>query len=104
MGTGTYRYQQRILSITELAVHQVLDVLDSSHHVVVQEFHNLLLSYLIILVTAIRSDCKTWRHGHSNVVHLGKVSTLTTQFLTHFCVTFGFSVAEQINSFLAHKF
>ena len=102
-GTRTNTDQQWVSCITELAVHQVLDVLNSCHHVVVQDFHNLLLTNLIILITAVCSDCKTWRNGHTNVIHLGKVCTLTTQFLTHLCVTFGLSVTEEINSFLTHK-
>ena len=103
-GTRTYGNQQGILGIAELAVHQVLDVLNSCHHVVVQQLHNLLLTYLIVLITAVCGDCETWRNGNTDVVHLSKVCTLATQFLTHFCITFGLTVTEEVNSFLAHNF
>ena len=102
-GTRTYRDKQRILLVAELRVHQTLDVLHGCHHVVVQQFHDLLLSYLIVLVTAISSNCETWRNGNTNQVHLSKVSPLTTKFLTHFCISFGLTVAEKIDSFCTHK-
>ena len=77
-------------------------MLHSCHHIVVQQLHDLLLTNLIVLVTAIGCDCETWRNGNTKQVHLGKVCTLTTKFLTHFCITFGLTVTEEVNSFLAH--
>ena len=103
-GTRTDRDEQRILLVAELRVHQTLDVLYSCHNVVVQQFHNLLLTNLIVLVTTIGCDCETWRNGNTNQVHLSKVCTLTAQFLTHLCITFGLTITEEVNSFLAHNF
>ena len=71
-------------------------------HILVEHFHNLLLANLIVLVAAVGGDGESWRHGYPDQVHLGKVCTFTTKFLTHLSVTFGLSVAEEIDSFLCH--
>ena len=72
------------------------------HHVVVKQLHNLLLTYLIVFITAVSSNCETRRNGHTNVVHLSKVSALATEFLTHLCITFGLTITEEVNSLLTH--
>ena len=102
-GTRAHRHEQRVLLVAELRVHKLLDVVHCSHNVIVQKSHDTLLTNLIILVAAVGCDCETWRNGHTDKVHFGKVGTLATQLLTHFSIAFGFSVAKGVNSFLSHK-
>ena len=67
-----------------------------------QQFNNLVLTNLVILVAGISCNCETWRYWYTDVVHLGQVSTLTAEYLTHGSVTLSLSVAESIDSFLTH--
>ena len=101
-GTGAYAHEQRILHVAELRVHQLLDVSHSGVHVVLQQLDNLVLTYLVILVTGVGGDGEPGRHGHSDEVHLSQIRTLAAQCLSHLGVTFGLSVAESVNSFLTH--
>ena len=101
-GARTYTYQQRILDVTKFGVHQLFDVLDSSCYFIVQDFLDFLLAHLVIFITATSGNCETGRNWNSDKVHLGKVSTLAAEFLSHFCVTFGFTIAKSIDSFLTH--
>ena len=102
--TRTNRYKQRVLYITELAVHQFLDVSHCGIHFILKQFFDFLLPYLIILITAISSDCEAWRHWHTDEVHLSKVCTFTAESLAHLRITFCLSIAEGVNSFLSHNF
>ena len=102
-GTGAHADEQRVLFVAELGVHEHLDVLHGSGHVVVEQLHDFLLSHFVILVAAVGRDGESRGNGHADEVHLGQVGTFTTKFLTHFSITFGFSVAKGINSFLTHS-
>ena len=72
-------------------------------YLVLKDFHDLFLANLVVLVAAVGGDGETWRNGNPNKVHLSKVGTLATKFLSHFCITFGLSVTKGIYSFVAHK-
>ena len=91
--------EQRVSGVAELAVHQVLYMLYGSQHLIVQEFHNLLLPYLIVLVAGVGRDGESRRNGHTYQVHLGAVSALSAQHFTHLGITFSLSVSEGVNSF-----
>ena len=93
------RYQQRVLRITELAVHQFLYVLNGCQYIVVQEFHDLLLTYLIILVADVSRNGESRRYRYTYQVHLGAVGTFTTQLLAHLGITFGLTVTKGVNAF-----
>ena len=67
--------------------------------IVREEFNDLFLSYLVILVAGIGCNGKSRRNGHTDVVHLGKVGSFTAKCLTHGCITFGLTVSEGIDSF-----
>ena len=73
-----------------------------SHHLILEEFLDFLLTHLIILVTSISCDGETWRNRYTNKVHLGEVCTLTAKSFTHLRISFGLSIAECINSFFVH--
>ena len=102
--TRTYADKQWICRITEFAVHQCLDMLYSCHNIVIEQFYDFVLTNFIILVTSISCDSETWRHWHTDEVHLCQVRTLTTKCFAHLRITLCLSVAEGINSFLWHKF
>ncbi len=63
-----------------------LDVLD-----------NLVASVLCVFCADFCSDGEARRYGHSEEIHLGKVSTLAAEKISHLGITFGLSVAERIN-------
>ena len=102
--TRTNADEERILQITELGVHECFDVLYSSCHFFVEKFHDFLLTNFVVFVAAISCNCESRRNRNTDQVHFGKVSTLTAKFLSHFSISLGFTVTEEINSFLTHNF
>ena len=101
--TGTNRYKERILGIAELAVHQSLGMCNRCIDVVLKQFYDFILTYLVIFVTGIRRDSETWRYGNTDMVHFCKVCTFSAQYLTHLSISFGLSVAEGVYTFLTHN-
>ena len=75
----------------------------SGIHLILEQFHNLVLTYLIVLIASVGGNGETGRHGNTDVVHLGQVGTLTAQHFSHLGITFGLSVSKGINSFLTHN-
>ena len=78
-------------------------MLNGSSHLVVEELHDFLLPYLVVLITAVCSNRKTRRNRHTDQVHLGKVRTFASERLSHLGITFSLTVTEGINSFLTHS-
>ncbi len=58
-----------------------------------------LTAILIVLCARFCCDGEALRYRKTNVGHLGKVGTLTTQKLTHVCV----ALRKQVNPFLSHR-
>ncbi len=97
---GANADQQRVGRVTEFAVHQGLDVLDSCQYIIVEEFHDFLLAYLVVLVANISCDGESGRNRNTDKVHLCAVSAFTTQFGAHRGVALCFAVTKGVNSFL----
>ena len=75
-------------------------MLNGCEDILFQHFNGLLLTNLVIFVTNISGNRKSWRYWHANQVHLCTVGTFSSQFITHLSITFGLTVAEAIDSFL----
>ena len=102
--TRTYRQQQGLLLVTELAAGQLLDVSHGLLYLGLEQLYDCLLTLCVVLGAGVRRDRETRRYGHTDEVHLSEVCTLTTQQLTHLTITFGLFVTEGINSFyVCHK-
>ena len=101
--TASYADEQRVLGVAEFTVHQAFDVFHSGHHLVMEQLHDLLLTYLIIFITGVCSDRKSRWYRNSQKIHLSKVGSFASQPLTHLCISFGFTIAEKVNSFFTHS-
>ena len=85
--TGTYRYQKRILKITESFAGYFFHLNDGFHNLL----HNFVVDFssiFIVLCTSFCCDCETLRNRKSQIGHLCKVGTFTAQKITHSCITF----------------
>ena len=54
-----------------------------SDYLISEETYYGFLSFLEVFITNVCSDSESWRYRNTNMVHLGKVSTLATEYLTH---------------------
>ena len=95
--TGTNRNQQRILQIAEFLAVDLFHLCNAVHdlcHDVVIDF----TAILIVLCARFCCDGEALRNRQTDVGHFSQVCTLTTQELSHLCITF----IEQVNKLLAH--
>ena len=84
--------------ITELLTGNLLHLLD----MLVDLTHDLridLTTVLVVLCAGLCRDGETLWNRETDIGHLCKVCALTTQKLTHVCVT----LREQVNPFLSHR-
>ena len=102
--TRTNGNEERVLRITELAVHEFLYMFHRCIHLFGQLLNDLLLAYLIVLVTYLGSDGESGRNRNTDKVHLRTVSAFTAEQLAHLCITFSFTVTEGVNSFFLFHF
>ncbi len=102
-GTGTNRNKQGIGRITELTVHQLLDMRYSRRNLVFQQAHDFFLTHLIIFIANFGCNRKARRDRDSNQIHFGKVCTLTAQQLPHVGLAFSLAATESVHSFIFHK-
>ena len=97
--TRANRYQLGIAGVVKLVTCQALDVLDRFLHIILDHLDNGITSLIIIETAHLGSDSETRRNGHTNQVHLGKVSTLATQQVSHVGTAFCLAVTKSVNRF-----
>ena len=100
----TYRHQQRLLLIAKLHTRQTLDVLHCALHLGAQHLDHGILALAIIFGAHLGGDSESRGYGNTDKVHLGEVSTLTTEQLSHLSIALGLFVTEGVNAFYTiHK-
>ena len=74
-----YRDEKRVLYIAKLKAHDILDMLDGCHQVILEVSNDSLTTTLIVFCTDLSRDSKSRRYRYTDAVHLRKVSTLTAK-------------------------
>ena len=98
-GARTYRHQEGHLLVAELHARQALDVLHRLLHLGAQHLDDGLLAVLVVFGAHLRGDGEARGYGNADEVHLGEVGSLAAEQLPHLAVSFGFLVAEGVDSF-----
>ena len=62
-------------------------------------FHNFVATIFGVFGANVSGNGETRRHGHAQKVHFGKVGAFAAEQVPHFGITFGFAVAEGVDSF-----
>ena len=102
---GAYGEEQGVLHIAELALHQVFHVVETLLNFCLENFYDLVLADFVVLIANVGRNGKSRGHGYTDEVHLGKVGTLTAQFVTHVGTALSLTVTERVNSFFVlHRF
>ena len=102
---GAYGEEQGVLHIAELALHQVFHVVETLLNFCLENFYDLVLADFVVLIADVGRNGKSRGHGYTDEVHLGKVGTLTAQFVTHVGTALSLTVTERVNSFFVlHRF
>ncbi len=104
-GARADRNQQRHLLVAEAHARQALDVLHRFLHFGAQHLDDGLLAVLVVFGAHLRGDGEARRYGNADQVHFCQVGTFAAEQFTHLAVSFGFLVAEGVDSFdVCHKF
>ena len=74
-----------------------------SDYLISEETYYGFLSFLEVFITNVCSDSESWRYWYADKVHFRQVGTLTSEQVSHVCLTFSLTIAEGINSFFAHS-
>ena len=99
--TRAARDEQGIGRRAELLAHGLLD-LGESFFDLRGEFGRELLAVGVVVGAHPGGNCETGRHGQTDVDHFGEVRTFTAELRAHGRVTFGLTVAEEEDVFIAH--
>ena len=102
-GTRTNTDKKRILHVTELRVHQSLNMLNRLLYFFFEKGYNVFLAFFKVFITNIGCDSKTWRNGDTNKIHLCQVGSLTTKQVSHVGLAFRLTITKGINSFYTHS-
>ena len=89
---GANGYQQRILLVAELLAGDLFHLYDILVDLI-HDFRIDLAAVLIILGAGLSRDGEALGHRQADVGHLGQVSTLTAEKLSHVCITLREEVA-----------
>ena len=80
-------------------------MLERALDVSLQQLYDLFLADGIVVVASVGGDGESGRNGNTDVVHLCKVCTLTSKFITHVGATFCMTCAERVDSlYVVHEF
>ena len=63
------------------------------------EAYDVVAAVLGVFVADFGSDGEAGRHGHAQEVHFGKIGAFAAKKVAHLGVAFGFTVAEEVDSF-----
>ena len=68
-------------------------------HIVADFGYNFFTAILCVFIAHCCGDGEAWRNWHAQKVHFGKVGAFAAEQVPHFGITFGFAVAEGVDSF-----
>ncbi len=98
-GTGTHADEQRIGRVVEFLTGKSLNMRYRSFNLFLDAIYNLILAILCILGTNLCCNGETGRHGHAEQVHFCQIGALAAEKISHPGISFGFTVAECVDSF-----
>ena len=90
-------HEQRIVCSAQLLALQCFQPAKRFIHLMIDFLRDGIVSH--VLAASLGLDGKAGRHGKSGVGHLGQSGAFAAQFVLHLAVTFGVSVAEEVNVF-----